>query len=85
MARIVVRRNAKLQRRNKPEEAFMMTRRTASAGLVTSAILTAAAFAQTVGYPARLESHFRWSETQRPYWLAGAPLQIAPCSARFPC
>jgi len=62
----------------------MMTRRTASAGLVTSAILTAAAFAQTVGYPARLESHFRWSETQRPYWLAGAPLQIAPCSARFP-
>ncbi len=51
MARIVVRRNAKLQRRNKPEEAFMMTRRTASAGLVTSAILTAAAFAQTVGYP----------------------------------
>lgn len=29
----------------------MMTRRTASAGLVISAILTAAAFAQTVGYP----------------------------------
>ena len=49
-ARIVVRRNAKLQRRNKLEETFMMTRRTASAGLVTSAILTAAAFTRESGH-----------------------------------